>query len=65
VWPAADGADLSRQFVGVLREFRSRYLLIYEPTGVRRDDGWHEVKVRLKNGRADVKARPGYFAGSR
>jgi len=37
----------------------------YEPTGVRRDDGWHEVKVGVKDGRGDVRARPGYFAGSR
>jgi hypothetical protein len=65
VWPAAAGSDLSRQFVSLLQEFRSRCLLIYEPTGVRRDDGWHEVKVRVKEGRSNVKARPGYHAGSR
>jgi VWFA-related protein len=65
VWPAAEGTDLSGQFVRVLQEFRSRYLLIYEPTGVRRDDGWHQVKVRVKDGRAEVKARPGYYATRR
>jgi hypothetical protein len=23
--------------------------------------GWHELKVKLKSGRADITARPGYF----
>jgi Ca-activated chloride channel homolog len=54
--------NLSQRFGAVLEEFRARYLLSYEPTGVRRDDGWHTVEVRVKGGRATVKARPGYYA---
>jgi VWFA-related protein len=62
---AAESTDrLARQFVGVLEEFRLRYLLTYEPTGVRRDDGWHRLKVTLGARRGQVQARPGYFASA-
>jgi VWFA-related protein len=54
--------QLPQRFTAVLEEFRARYLLSYEPTGVRRDDGWHKVAVRVKGGRATVKTRPGYYA---
>ena len=39
---------------------RARYLLTYTPRGVRQP-GWHELKVKLKSGSADVTARRGYF----
>jgi hypothetical protein len=26
--------------------------------------GWHTLKVKLKNGNADVTARPGYFVAA-
>jgi hypothetical protein len=32
------------------------------PSGVSRP-GWHELKVKLKTGGADVTARPGYVVG--
>ncbi len=56
---------LSQQFASILKEFRSRYLLLYEPTGVGRDDGWHRVEVRVKGKRAKVQVRPGYYATRR
>ena len=55
-------AKLSQQFAAIVKEFRSRYLLLYEPTGVGRDDGWHRVEVRVKGRPAKVQVRPGYFA---
>jgi VWFA-related protein len=55
-------AKLSQQFTAIVTEFRSRYLLLYEPTGVRRDDGWHRVEVRVKGRPAKVQVRPGYYA---
>ena len=54
--------SVAGELEGVLKEFRSRYLLAFTPTGVRSDDGWHELKVRLKGRPGKVKARPGYFA---
>jgi VWFA-related protein len=56
-------ANLSATFLGILDEFRHRYLVSYTPKGVAKD-GWHKLEVRVKNRRATVKARPGYLAGS-
>ena len=54
---------LREAFLGILEEFRQRYVLSYVPRGVARD-GWHRLEVRVKNRRVAVKARPGYVAGS-
>jgi VWFA-related protein len=59
-WAAQRPKDLDDLFDKALNELRARYLLSYSPTGVSRD-GWHDVKVTLKNARGDVTARPGYF----
>ena len=59
---ADDDSRLPAVFMTVLNEFRSRYLLSYTPTGVKRDDGWHKITVTLKTRPGKVKARPGYFA---
>jgi len=63
VWQASSDDDLARLFTRALEEMRSRYVIAFTPsrTGVA---GWHELKVRLKNGRADIKARPGYFVNA-
>jgi VWFA-related protein len=54
---------LRETFLGILEEFRHRYVLSYVPRGVAKD-GWHRLDVRVKGRRATVKARPGYLAGS-
>ncbi|OFW34029.1 MAG: hypothetical protein A3G76_13305 [Acidobacteria bacterium RIFCSPLOWO2_12_FULL_65_11] len=56
--------QLPQSFTRALDEMRARYVLTYYPQGVARD-GWHELKVRLKRGRADIKARSGYFVPPR
>jgi VWFA-related protein len=53
--------NLESVFLGVLEEFRHRYLVSYTPRGVSRA-GWHQLDVRAK-GRRSVKARPGYLGG--
>jgi hypothetical protein len=58
----AEASSIGSTFTKVLAEFRSRYLLTYMPQGVRRDDGWHRVQVKLKNRTGRVKARTEYFA---
>jgi VWFA-related protein len=60
-WLAESPGDLRALFGKVLNELRARYVLTYSPTGVSRE-GWHDVKVTLKNTRGEVTARPGYFA---
>jgi VWFA-related protein len=55
-------SNLASTFVGILEEFRHRYLVSYTPKGVSKD-GWHKLDVRVKNRRVSIKARPGYLAG--
>ena len=62
-WSATSDRQLRELFTKALEEMRARYLLSYTPRGVARP-GWHELRVRLKNGRADITARPGYFVAA-
>jgi VWFA-related protein len=55
--------DLGPTFVGILEEFRLRYLVSYTPRGVSKE-GWHKLDVRVKRRGVTVRARPGYLAGS-
>jgi VWFA-related protein len=50
--------NLDAIFLGILQEFRQRYLVSYTPRGVARE-GWHKLDVRVKHSGV-VKARPGY-----
>jgi VWFA-related protein len=55
-----DASEFRQTFLGLLKEFRQRYLLSYTPTGATQS-GWHAVDVRVKGRSATIKARPGYF----
>lgn len=55
--------NLSSVFLSVLNEFRHRYLVSYTPQGVERG-GWHRLDVSIKGRKTNIKARPGYLAGS-
>ncbi len=55
--------DLEETFLEILSEMKDRYLLSFTPSG-EASNGWHELKVELKKGRADVRARRGYYYGS-
>jgi Ca-activated chloride channel family protein len=50
-------------FLGILEEFRQRYLVSYTPQGVS-ESGWHRVDVHVKNRSVKVRARPGYLRSS-
>lgn len=63
-WSATSDRQLQELFTRALDEMRARYLLTYTPRGVRQP-GWHELKVKLKTGRADVTARRGYFVADK
>jgi VWFA-related protein len=61
VWPVSATADLAEAFGRIVEDITMRYVLVYEPAGVK-SDGWHALEVRLKGGRrGDVTARPGYL----
>lgn len=53
---------LAQRFAAHLNDLRQAYVLTYEPRDVKTDDGWHDVKVRVRGRNAIVKARPGYYA---
>lgn len=63
-WSADDPAQVGDRFAEVLREMRARYLLFYTPKGAPAP-GWHDVTVRLRGARGEVRARPGYFVATR
>jgi VWFA-related protein len=60
LWSAASEDDLERLFTRALDEMRARYLLTFSPMRPVRP-GWHELKVRLRNGGGEITARRGYF----
>jgi VWFA-related protein len=64
VWSARSSKDLRDLFTRALEEMRARYLLTFTPSGVT-PEGWHELKVALRNARGDVTARPAYFVAPR
>jgi LmbE family N-acetylglucosaminyl deacetylase len=59
----AHDEDLARKLAARLDELRASYVITYTPQGVGRDDGWHDVEIRLVGREGTVRARPGYFAG--
>jgi VWFA-related protein len=63
-WSATSDRQLEELFTRALDEMRARYLLTYTPRGVRQT-GWHDLKVRLKSGSADITARRGYFVAEK
>jgi VWFA-related protein len=60
VWTARDEDELKGRFLDVLADIRSRYVLSYAPQDVD-FPGWHTLEVRLRRGKGDVHARPGYL----
>lgn len=59
VLAARDPDDLRTAFTGIVREFRSRYVLTYTPKNVE-TTGWHPIEVKLKAKKGTIKARRGY-----
>ncbi|HEX3702863.1 MAG TPA: VWA domain-containing protein [Vicinamibacterales bacterium] len=62
-WPATSERDLKELFTATLTEMRDRYLLTFSPQTPARE-GWHDLKVTLKNAHGDVLARPGYYVAN-
>jgi VWFA-related protein len=62
LWHGRSIERLSEDFDRVLAEVKNRYLLVYDVPGTPQP-GWHEIKVKLRRGKAQVRARRGYFVG--
>ncbi len=56
--------DMHRAMQAVVAASRAYYLLGYSPTNGARDGKYRRIKVRLKRGGVEVKARAGYWAPS-
>jgi Ca-activated chloride channel homolog len=63
VFEASTERDLRARFLDVLEDIRARYVLRYVPRDADAT-GWHAVEVRVKKGKGDVLARPGYWRTS-
>jgi VWFA-related protein len=55
----AEEGGLGAAFQSILTLAQNRYVLRYTPRGVK-DAGWHELRVRLKRTRGELKVRRGY-----
>lgn len=60
LFAASNDRDLRARFLEVLEDIRSRYVLRYVPRPPG-SSGWHAVDVRLRSGKGNVLARPGYW----
>jgi hypothetical protein len=61
IWAAESTGALKDIYLSVLAEMKSSYLLSFRLQGVAQD-GWHELEVKVKGGKADdVRARSGYM----
>jgi Ca-activated chloride channel family protein len=56
--------ELERAFAGISRLLRNQYVIYYQPQNQTRDGKYREIKIKLENvdGRAEVRAKAGYYA---
>jgi VWFA-related protein len=56
--------ELDGAFDQIVAELANQYVLSYAPSNMQQDNRWRAIKVRVKNGKYDVRARQGYRAAS-
>jgi VWFA-related protein len=56
--------ELDDVFGQIVRELANQYLLSYSSTNPRQDDTWRTIKVTVRSGKYDIRARQGYRAPS-
>ncbi len=59
-WTLGSGPELEAAFRQVLETVNARYVLAYEPTGVKRG-GRHRIELKVRQGGVEVRARREYF----
>jgi Ca-activated chloride channel family protein len=59
-----ENIELARAFAGIDNLLRNQYVIYYQPDNQNRDGKYREIKVKLENvdGKAEVRAKSGYFA---
>jgi Ca-activated chloride channel family protein len=55
-------SELDRVFDDIVAELANQYVLSYSSTNHKQDNSWRSIKVRVRNGKYDVRARRGYRA---
>ena len=54
--------ELDGIFSEIVSELANQYVLSYSSTNLKRDGKWREIKVRVRKGNYDIRARQGYRA---
>ncbi|HZB25770.1 MAG TPA: VWA domain-containing protein [Vicinamibacterales bacterium] len=52
--------DLDAVFGDIVTELANQYVLSYAPTDLKQDSRWRNIKVQVRKGKYDVRARRGY-----
>jgi VWFA-related protein len=55
---------LGGAFEEIVAELAHQYVLSYSSRNPRQDGRWHDIEVRVRGGKYDIRARRGYRAGS-
>ncbi len=55
-------SELDAVFDQIVAELANQYVLSYSPTNVQQDSKWRNIKVQVRKGNYDVRARRGYRA---
>jgi Ca-activated chloride channel homolog len=54
--------DLDEVFAQIISELANQYVLSYSSTNAKQDHTWREIKVHVRKGKFDIRARRGYRA---
>jgi VWFA-related protein len=63
-WAADSPERLRRAFGEIADAMGHRYILRYEPQGLKRE-GWHRIEIKLRGQKGDLQARHGYWVAPR
>jgi Ca-activated chloride channel family protein len=54
--------ELDNVFDEIVSELANQYMLSYSSTNLKADNAWRNIKVQVRNGKYDIRARRGYRA---
>ena len=54
--------ELDHVFGDIIAELANQYVLSYSSSNAKQDNSWRNIKVRVRSGKYDVRARSGYRA---